>query len=91
MRQVCASKRVWLLGGTPKEVDSKSGPAADGARLTPKEREILALLLEGYSNGRIAEALCVSITTVKTHVAHVFRKFGVSSRKELFMAGGRMS
>jgi two-component system, NarL family, response regulator LiaR len=51
-------------------------------RLTPREREVLALIAQGYSNKRIARELAVSEKTVKTHVGHVLAKLGVSDRTQ---------
>jgi two-component system, NarL family, response regulator LiaR len=51
-------------------------------RLTPREREVLALIARGYSNKRIARELAVSEKTVKTHVGHVLAKLGVSDRTQ---------
>ena len=48
--------------------------------LTPREREVLSLLIEGYSNQNIAELLFISIVTVKTHLQNIFRKLQVTSR-----------
>ena len=48
--------------------------------LTPREREIGALAAMGYSNAEIAERLYVSPATVKTHLAHIYRKLRVSGR-----------
>lgn len=50
--------------------------------LTPREHGILDLLVQGKSNTDIADRLCVSLDTVKTHLQHIFRKIGVSSRLE---------
>lgn len=52
-------------------------------RLTPREADVLELLQSGRSNGEIAESLHVSIETVRTHARRVYRKLGVSSRREL--------
>ncbi|BDM65248.1 hypothetical protein NFHSH190041_27000 [Shewanella sp. NFH-SH190041] len=51
--------------------------------LTCREREIGALLAQGYSNKDIAEHLYISQNTVKTHVSKVLQKMGVNSRGEL--------
>lgn len=50
--------------------------------LTPREREILALAGQGYSNARIARALWVTEQTVKFHLSNVYRKLGVTNRTE---------
>jgi DNA-binding NarL/FixJ family response regulator len=52
-----------------------------GARiLTPRENEIMTLLAAGATNEEIADKLCVSLNTVKTHVYNTFRKIGVQTR-----------
>jgi DNA-binding NarL/FixJ family response regulator len=50
--------------------------------LTARESEALALLVHGLSNREIAEAMYVSIDTVKTHLANVYRKLDVRNRAE---------
>jgi DNA-binding CsgD family transcriptional regulator len=50
--------------------------------LTPREREILALLAAGATTTQIADRLVISNKTVKTHVQNILRKLGVSSRLE---------
>ena len=54
-----------------------------GVRLTPRERDVLALLVEGRSNDEIGLALGIGSKTVETHVARMFDRFGVASRTEL--------
>jgi DNA-binding CsgD family transcriptional regulator len=51
-------------------------------RLSPREREVLLLLVRRYSDREIADALSISYRTVTTHVASIFNKFGVNSRRE---------
>ena len=52
------------------------------ATLTEREREILACAAAGRSNKDIADQLCVSLDTVKTHLHHIYQKLKVSSRVE---------
>ena len=65
-----------------------AGPPASGTaealeRLTPREREVLALVGRGRSNTEIAERLVLSPLTAKTHVARLFSKLGARDRAQL--------
>lgn len=51
--------------------------------LSPKEREVVALVAEGRSNPQIAARLFISRRTVESHLSSVFRKLGVSNRTQL--------
>ncbi len=51
--------------------------------LTPREQEVLELWVPGNQLDYVAEQLSVSKNTAKTHVAHIYRKAGVSTREEL--------
>jgi DNA-binding NarL/FixJ family response regulator len=57
------------------------------ALLSPREREILQLLLEGKSNARIADALCLSPKTVETYRSHLMKKLGISDLATLVKFG----
>lgn len=57
-------------------------PLPPGQDMTDREREILALMVEGLSNNEIAERLVVSQSTVKFHVSNVLSKLGVTGRTE---------
>ena len=59
------------------------------AGLSPREREVLALVAEGRSNKAIAEALFVSPNTVKTHVAALLNKLHADSRVQLATIASR--
>jgi DNA-binding NarL/FixJ family response regulator len=63
------------------------GPVAEG-RLTRREGEVLPLLQQGRSNAQIALALQVGVETVRTHARNIYRKLGVSSRRELAARAG---
>jgi non-specific serine/threonine protein kinase len=52
-------------------------------RLTPRERDVLRLLVEGRSDREIAQALFIGTRTVETHVSNLFTKLGVNSRTEV--------
>ncbi|MBF6241356.1 response regulator [Nocardia otitidiscaviarum] len=60
--------------------DSPDLPTVD---LTPREREVLRLVGEGWSNQEIAERLHLGATTVKTHVANLMSKTGCDNRVRL--------
>ena len=66
-------------------------PAAtpDLDQLTPREREILDLVAQGQANKEIAVALGISERTARTHVSHVLRKLGVSSRTQAALLANR--
>jgi len=59
---------------------SGPGPGADLDALTGREREVLALIGRGKTNGEIAAELFVSEGTVKTHINHVFTKLQLRDR-----------
>ena len=64
------------LGPSPGERD------ASGFGLTPRELDVLRLLIEGQTDKEIGEALFIGARTVQTHVANLFAKLGVNTRAE---------
>lgn len=57
--------------------------AAAQAALTAREKEVCAAILAGQSDKQIAENCGISFTTVRTHIKHVYEKFGISGRSQL--------
>jgi two-component system, NarL family, response regulator LiaR len=63
-------------------VETTNQPPAPGLDLTEREREVLALMIDGLNNTQIAGRLTVSPSTIKSHVSNILSKLGVSSRTE---------
>jgi two-component system, NarL family, nitrate/nitrite response regulator NarL len=75
-----------VLGEGQVPSDPPSGLAAFSHRtdsLSPREREVLALVAAGQTNKAIAEALYVSPNTVKTHVSSLLHKLRADTRVQL--------
>jgi len=67
----------------------QDGHAATLEQLTPRERDVLALIGEGRSNREIARDLTVAEKTVKTHVSSILRKLGVRDRTQAALIAAR--
>lgn len=83
LRRVEGGEKVWLLTTANEEARSRVEGAAGEARLTPKEREVLTLMLRRYTNAEIASELYISLYTAKNHVSSILRKLGLKSRRDL--------
>lgn len=59
---------------------ARRGPPADACALTPREREVLALVSEGLSNKEISRRLSIGLSTVKNHVHNLLEKLNVPRR-----------
>jgi DNA-binding NarL/FixJ family response regulator len=68
-----------------------SQPNLEALRLTPRQTDVLALMLQGQPNKMIARELKLSVETVKDHVAAVLRALNVSSRTQAVLAVSQIS
>ena len=68
---------------TPGARTTEPGPAAVTSLLTPREREVAALVARGLSNRRIGEALVIVEGTASLHVKHILSKLGFASRAQI--------
>lgn len=73
-----------LLAVAPEDGDD--GPVAG---LTPRQRQVAALLAAGHTNQEIAAALGISVRTAEAHRGHVMQRLGVTSRSELVRVARR--
>ncbi len=82
IRAAHAGRGTLSPEATQALVHAATQPAPPGDDLTEREREVLALMIDGLNNTEIAEKLVVSPSTVKSHVSHILAKLDVSSRTE---------
>jgi len=79
------------LGAAAQPEAHQKLPSIDDIGLTPRQAEVLGLLLQGLPNKLIARQLNLSVETVKDHVAAVLRALGVSSRTQAVLAVSQMT
>jgi two-component system, NarL family, response regulator DevR len=77
----------WMHGSG---MHGQRGPGAPAQQITPREREILALLARGLSNAAIGQRLYISATTVKFHVGNMMHKLGATRRAEAVYAASKI-
>jgi len=82
--QAFAERTRRELLATGETVRKRTAPARD--QLTPQEAQVAGLAREGMSNPEIAAQLFLSPRTVEYHLAKVFAKLGIASRRQLRQA-----
>jgi DNA-binding CsgD family transcriptional regulator len=70
--------------------ETRAGGDHSILKLSPREKEVLALLARGQTNPQIGRALFISPVTVKVHVRHIFDKLGVRSRAEAALRAAQL-
>ncbi|MDQ3644216.1 MAG: response regulator transcription factor [Actinomycetota bacterium] len=79
-----ASRGMHVLPRSAAAGGQGNGLALDGGDLlTPREADVLELLQDGATNAQIAQSLSIGLETVRTHARHIYRKLGISSRRDL--------
>lgn len=86
--------RLVLAGGVhvpslPNLLNEEASDEVATPLLTPRQEEVLQLLLDGYSNKEIGRMLYLSEETVKNHVSSILRCFGVTTRTQAVLAANR--
>ena len=79
------------VGYARRSRGTRDRPASGFASLTPAEREVVRLAVEGLNNPEIGARLFMSRSTVKTHLSRVYTKLGVANRTELAAAVAQRS
>lgn len=90
--QVLNAIRDVQSGGVPMSAEiarkviahfqTQAAAAADVEKLSPREREVLDLVVHGFANKEIADRLSVSVEAVRWHLKHIYQKLHVHSRTE---------
>jgi LuxR family maltose regulon positive regulatory protein len=76
---------AWRGAGRPTHTGLVSTPP-DAARLTNREQEVLELLTKRYTDKEIAETLCISVGTVRSHIEHLGEKLNATGRHDIVQA-----
>ncbi|GBD11520.1 Transcriptional regulatory protein DegU [bacterium HR23] len=90
LAQECPLSIVHINGGVVIRPRQGARVPADVRPLTPREREVLALVAEGYSNKRIAGRLGISERTVKQHLTWIMTKLQASDRTHAVVTAVRL-
>jgi two-component system, NarL family, response regulator LiaR len=82
VRQARQGKATLAPEAVQVLIRSATRPPPIGHDLTQRERDVLALMIEGLNNREIAERLIISSSTAKNHVSNILDKLGTSSRTQ---------
>jgi two-component system, NarL family, response regulator LiaR len=82
IRSARAGRPTLAPEATQALIHAATRPPTPGHDLTPREREVLALMAQGLNNADIAKRLVVNRSTAKFHVSNILTKLGVTTRTE---------
>ena len=82
IRSVHAGQSVLSPEATTALIRTKTSPHQPGQDLSAREREVLALIVQGLSNEEIAEKLVISTATARHHVSACLQKLGAANRAQ---------
>ena len=83
-----ASRGMHVLPRSAAGGQNANGVRLEGSDLlTPREADVLELLQDGATNAQIAHSLSIGVETVRTHARNIYRKLGISSRRDLARLG----
>jgi DNA-binding NarL/FixJ family response regulator len=88
-RHAAANPRAFTAKDLSEAVQRRMH-APVGPKLSPREREVLELLVDGLAISQIARRLYISESTAKTHVANIYEKLGAGNRAQAVMAAVRL-
>jgi DNA-binding CsgD family transcriptional regulator len=83
VRQEYAIEELTRSPQAESELAAIVNSVAEEFRLSDREREIMALVSQGYTASVVAEKLVISPYTVNTHIQHIYGKLGIHKRSEL--------
>jgi len=89
LRQILPTSDELLSHAAQTFSAAQCEPSSAEYRLTPRQLKVLALLIEGDPSKHIAKKLNLSPSTIKTHIAAIFRAFRVRTRMELLLVTER--
>jgi DNA-binding NarL/FixJ family response regulator len=87
--EVAAAGDTYLHGGIVEGLVRTAGQTAREFHLSPREKQVLQLIADGYENKQIARELDISEATVKTYVRETFERLGATSRAQAVAIGLR--
>ena len=68
---------------TPPSTHDLLNAVCQQYNMTPREQDVMRLIVQGYRNKQISEELLVSVSTIKKHITKIYHKLNITSRHEL--------